>query len=144
MGDLFESMFDKMAGSDVVKASEVARTRQVMPLTITVTDKRITNTFSVKSLVGAGIAIDDTVDLTYSKDGKFVMVEAISGGLKLSTQGTKAINASVRLTNKEGVYPDFLGIYLNGSNDASKITLVNGEIEYDKVNRRLVCELKLK
>ncbi len=50
MGDLFESMFDKVAGLDVVKASEVARTRQVVPLTITVTDKRITNTFSVKSL----------------------------------------------------------------------------------------------
>tara|TARA_Y100000588_G_C14266216_1_gene930004 strand:+ start:3511 stop:3924 length:414 start_codon:yes stop_codon:yes gene_type:complete len=137
-------MFDKMVESDVVKASEVARTRQVTPLTITVTDKRITNTFSLKSLVSAGISIDDTVDLTYSKDGKFVMVEAISGGLKLSTQGTKAINASVRLTNKEGVYPDFIGIYSNGNNDSSKITLVNGEIEYDKVNRRFVCELKLK
>lgn len=144
MGSLFESMFDRMGESGVVKASEVARTRQVVPLTVTVTEKRITNTFSVKSLSSAGISIDDTVDLTYSKDGKFVMVEAMSGGLKLSTQGAKATNASVRLTNKEGVYPDFVGIYWNGSNDASKITLVNGEIEYDKVNRRLVCELKMK
>lgn len=46
-------------------------------------------------------------------------------------------NASVRLTNKEGLYPDFLK-----GDSTKKVILKNGSIDYDKENRRLVCELK--
>lgn len=133
-------LFDIVKDADVVKASSIARTRQSSLVTLTVTPQRITNNFSGQALDSAGISLNDLVDITYTKDGKYLLLEVIEGGLKLLTQGkVKDVtpNASVRLTNKEGLYPDFLK---GGS--TKKVILKNGSIDYDKENRRLVCELK--
>lgn len=147
------SLFDKVMGSEKVKASSVARTKQRSLVTLTVTKSRVTNNFSTQALESAGISIDDLVDITYTKDGKYLMLEVIDGGLKLLTQGSKAkiSNASVRLTNKDGAYPDFLGLYddtdeldIDVENDDRKVVLINDEIEYDNGHRRLICKLKKK
>jgi hypothetical protein len=135
-------LFDKVSGLDVVKATSVARTRQTAMVTVTVNKTRITNSFSPDAIQKAGIAYEDCVEVAYSKDGKYLILEKMDGGLKLSHQGGegKRSNSSVRLTNKEGSYPDFMTIY--GSEKGDKSILINGEIQFDKEKKKMVCELK--
>lgn len=133
-------LFDIVENTAKIKASSVARTRQSALVTVTVTPQRITNNFNGQALKEAGITTNDLVDITYTKDGKYLLLEVMEGGLKLLTQAKntdKTPNASVRLTNKEGLYPNFLD-----GNPDGKVVLKNAKINYDKENRRLVCELK--
>lgn len=133
-------LFDIVENTAKIKASSVARTRQSALVTVTVTPQRITNNFNGQALKEAGITTNDLVDITYTKDGKYLLLEVMEGGLKLLTQAKntdKTPNASVRLTNKEDLYPNFLD-----GNPDGKVVLKNAKINYDKENRRLVCELK--
>nr|AKN36477.1 hypothetical protein [Vibrio tasmaniensis] len=136
------NLFDKVSEMEVVKATSVARTRQTAMVTVTVNKTRITNSFSPNAIEKAGLTYEDNVDVAYSKDGKYLILEKMDGGLKLSHQGSegKKSNASVRLTNKEGAYPDFMSIHGGGKD--GKTILINGEIQFDKENKKMVCELK--
>lgn len=143
------SLFDKIQSTEAIRASEVSRTRNANPVTVTVTPQRITCSFSAESLRESGINIGDVVDLTFSKDGELLLLEGSEVGLKLSSTGKNPKNASVRLTNKEGIYPDFIKKYSRTSSEDQvemllKLTLTEDKIEFDKENRRLACSLKRK
>lgn len=140
------SLFDVISSKEVVNSSTVARSRMTANVTVTVTSTRITNSFSYETLKKAGLGYGDSVEVTYSKDGELFMIQFAANGLKLSHQGdeSKQVNASVRLTYKDGVYPDFFEIYHDGVNrKTNKLVLINDEnqIEFDKSNRRMVCKL---
>lgn len=145
------SLFDTIERSEHIRASDIARTRNSTPITLTVTKQRITCSISIEAIDKSGISLGDSVDISFSKDGRMLMVERSEKGFKLSTQGKDPKNASVRLTNKEGTYPDFIAIHVckelfeNVKNETDdKVVLVSENIEYDKENRRVACVLKVR
>lgn len=135
------SLFDIFKEKETVNTA--ARTKQgrqgrYLEPRVTVTNRRITNAIPLHYLEVAGITLDDKVDITYTKDGKFAMISVASNGLKLIRHNNSP-TAFVRLTNKPEIYPDF--IRAHGFADGDSISLIGDQVQYDKENGRIAFKL---
>ena len=140
------SLFENFNNSSAIRASEVVRTRNSHPLTLTITKQRITVSISTDHLEKSGISIEGKSDVVFSDDGKVVMIEEMKDGLKISSKKegvSRGKNVAIRLTNKD-VYPDFISAHKEDESEVSRIVLVSDKVEYDKGGKRMICSLRRK
>lgn len=133
--------------SEVIDTRDFVRKRSSRPLTITVTEQRITFSISREAIAKAGISIDDKAKVVFSKDGSIVMIENTDDGLTISSpKDSNTKNLTIRLTNKKEAYPDFLEIYKkegnSGKSETDRVVVINDEIQYHPKERRMICDLK--
>ena len=133
------SLFDMVEKKETMSSQAAISKKQKSAVKITVTEGRITNSFSISHLEKAGISSNDYIDLIYSLDGMYMIISAGCHGFKLQKVTPQSASLSVRLTNNKETYPDFIGIH--GGENSTRVVLKSGDVQYDKKKKRMAVSL---